>query len=215
MLLIQILYYYVHVLHYFLCLFRLSLLLITYKGYTCFYIYQKEKLDVEFKKSSQNLNLGEDYFVWFSDKRLTLDKGVMRKGGVLPPSISLVNPLLERVPFKIGRKKTILTVPSLDTPVCEWQVKSLSNDLKLNGYDEDHEWYIVSVDTPFAQARFIKENNIDKNIIFLSDYSEHRFMSDSGLRIQELNIYTRAVITCDSNNMVIDVVIPQDITHLP
>lgn len=170
---------------------------------------------MEFKKSSKNLNLGEDYIVWFSDMRLTLDKGVMRKGGLLPPSISLVNPDLEVVSFKLGRKKTILTIPSLDTPVCEWQIKSLSNELKNNGCDLGHEWYVISVDTPFAQSRFIKENKIDENIKFLSDYSDHRFMSDSGLRIKELNIFSRAVIKCDENNVVIDIVIPQDITHLP
>lgn len=170
---------------------------------------------MEFKKSTKNLILGEDYFVWFGDMQLTLDKGIMRKGGLLPPNNSLVNTSLEIVPFKMGRKKTILTVPSLDTPVCEWQVKSLSNNLKANCCDEDHDWYVISVDTPFSQARFIKENNINKKIIFLSDYSDHRFMSDSGLRIKELNIYSRAVITCDKNNVVLDIVIPQDITHLP
>lgn len=170
---------------------------------------------MEFKKSDKNINLGVDYFVWFADKRLTLDKGIMHKGGLLPPNISLVNTSLEIVPFKYGKKKTILTVPSLDTPVCEWQIKSLSNNLKANGYEQDHEWFVVSVDTPFAQARFIKENDIDKNITFLSDYADHRFMSDSGLRIKELNLYARAVIACDENNVVLDVIIPQDITHLP
>lgn len=170
---------------------------------------------MEFTKSSKNLNLGEDYIVWFSDMRLTLDKGVMRKGGLLPPSTSLVNPNLEVVSFRLGTKKTILTIPSLDTPVCEWQIKSLSNELKNNGCDVGHEWYVISVDTPFAQSRFIKENEIDENIKFLSDYSDHRFMSDSGLRIKELNIFSRAVIECDENNVVIDIVIPYDITHLP
>ncbi|MBC6556214.1 redoxin family protein [Citrobacter braakii] len=170
---------------------------------------------MEFKKSTENLMLGEDYCVWFADMRLTLDKGIMRKGGVLPPSISLVNTALEKVSFKMGKKKTILTVPSLDTPVCEHQIKSLSNDLRINGDDENHEWFVVSVDTPFAQTRFINENNIDKSIVFLSDYSDHRFMSDSGLRIIELNIYARAVITCDENNVILDAFIPKDITTLP
>ena len=170
---------------------------------------------MEFKKSINNLTLGDDYVIWFSDMRLTLDKGIMRKGSLLPPSISLVNQSLEVVYFNTGKKKTILTVPSLDTPVCEWQIKSLSNDLKNNAFIEDHEWYVISVDTPFAQDRFIKENNIDKSIVFLSDYSDHRFMSDTGLRIKELNLFARSVITCDENNMILDVIIPQDITHPP
>lgn len=170
---------------------------------------------MEFKKSINNLRLGEDYVIWFSDMRLTLDKGNMRKGGMLPPSISLVNPSLELVNFNTGRKKTILTVPSLDTPVCEWQIKALSNDLKANNGIKNHDWYVISVDTPFAQARFIKEHDIAQNITFLSDYSDHRFMSDSGLRIKELNLYARSVITCNENNIIANVIIPQDITHLP
>ncbi|MEG1247556.1 MAG: redoxin family protein [Citrobacter sp.] len=170
---------------------------------------------MEFKKSNKNIRLGEDYVVWFDDMRLTLDKGIMSKGCVLPPSLSLVNTSMEYETFNTGKKKTILTIPSLDTPVCEWQIKSLSNDLKVNGCDKNHEWYVISVDTPFAQDRFIRENEIDENIIFLSDYSDHRFMSDCGLRIKELNLFARSIITCDECNVVLDVIIPHDITHLP
>ena len=40
-------------------------------------------------------------------------------------------------------------------------------------------------------------------------------MSDTGLRIQELNIFARAKIECDENNVVQSITIPRDITQLP
>ncbi|EAA2775808.1 thiol peroxidase, partial [Salmonella enterica] len=61
-------------------------------------------------------------------------------------------------------------------------------------------YYVVSIDTPCAQARFIKEHNINSKIRFLSDYAEQRFMSNTRLRIIEINISARAVIEYDENN---------------
>ncbi|EQA8868589.1 redoxin family protein [Citrobacter braakii] len=170
---------------------------------------------MEFKKSTINLNFGKDHKVRFGDTYFSLDKGIMSKGGRLPQSVDLVTPTMKTDYFIDGQKKTILTVPSLDTPVCEWQVKKLSDDLKQGLVAHDRKWYVVSVDTPFAQARFIRENNISKEIIFLSDFTEHRFMSDTGLRIKELNLFARAIIICDEHNIVQDIVVPQDVTHLP
>ena len=40
-------------------------------------------------------------------------------------------------------------------------------------------------------------------------------MVNTGLRIIELNIFARAVIKCDKNNIVDEVLIPKDITQLP
>ncbi|EAU3478378.1 thiol peroxidase, partial [Salmonella enterica] len=48
--------------------------------------------------------------------------------------------------------------------------------------------------------RFIKEHNINSKIRFLSDYAEQRFMSNTRLRIIEINISARAVIEYDENN---------------
>ncbi|EJG6851224.1 redoxin family protein [Salmonella enterica] len=166
-------------------------------------------------KSSHHLDFGRDYTVYFGTTRLTLDKGIMLKGGRLPLVTSLCTPSLENSKFNTGRKKTILTVPSLDTPVCENQIKSLSDLFHAGTADITRDWYVVSVDTPFAQARFIKEHNIHPGIIFLSDYADHRFMSDTGLRIQELNLFARAILECDERNMVERIVVPQNITHIP
>lgn len=113
-----------------------------------------------------------------------------------------------------GVRKIIYTVPSLDTPVCEHQIKSVSA-LMDRGNIGDCDIYVISVDTPFAQSRFITANNINEKIKFLSDYADHGFMCNTGLRIIELNIFARAVIKCDKNNIVDEIIIPKDITQLP
>ncbi|WP_370607788.1 redoxin family protein [Citrobacter meridianamericanus] len=166
------------------------------------------------QKSENNIKLGVEYKLLFGDTPLTLDKGFMSEGGRLPSMTGLVAPDLSNAEVNNDIRKTIFTVPSLDTPVCEWQIKHLSNSLSDN-VDNNMLFFVVSVDTPFAQARFIKDNNINPKIRFLSDYSEHSFMEQSGLRIIELNLFARAIIECDDNNIVQRVTIPRDITHVP
>ncbi|ECI0671017.1 peroxiredoxin [Salmonella enterica] len=74
---------------------------------------------------------------------------------------------------------------------------------------------VPSLDTPFAQARFIREHDIHPGITFVSDYACRQFLDNSGLKINELSIFARALIECDENNVVTRVIVPRDITHLP
>lgn len=172
---------------------------------------------MELIKSSKNIILGQDYNVRYGNSVLTLEIGFMTEGSPLPPVYSLVTPELNQTVLPTGVHKILFTVPSLDTQVCEWQIKNLSETLSNKESDDvnDIHYYVISVDTPFAQARFIRENNINPKIHFLSDYADHRFMSDTGLRIIELNVFTRAIIECDENNRVLSVTIPEEITQVP
>ncbi|MFP2414694.1 redoxin family protein [Citrobacter braakii] len=126
----------------------------------------------------------------------------------------LVTPELNKSGSPDGCCKTIFTVPSLDTHVCERQIKRLSDSFAYPA-DDNTVYFVVSVDTPFAQARFIKENAINPRNRFLSDYAEHRFMEQTGLRIVELNLFARAVIECDENDIVRRITVPRDITQVP
>ncbi|MGL5456647.1 MAG: redoxin family protein [Citrobacter telavivensis] len=164
--------------------------------------------------SEHNITLGKDFELTFGDVRLSLDNGFMHPGGALPTSSGLVAPDLSQGKIDTGIRKIIYTVPSLDTPVCEHQIKSVSALLD-KGELTDYDIYVISVDTPFAQSRFIKENCINDKIKFLSDYADHCFMTSTGLRIKELNIFARSVIKCDENNIVEEALIPKDITKLP
>jgi thioredoxin-dependent peroxiredoxin len=98
-----------------------------------------------------------------------------------------------------GKIKLISTFPSLDTPVCDLQVKefnkrasALSSDIAVIG---------ISKDLPFAQKRFCSENSI-KNETVLSDYKTSSFGSNYGLLIEGLYLLARAVLIIDKNDIV-------------
>jgi len=93
--------------------------------------------------------------------------------------------------------KLISSFPSLDTPVCDLQVKefnkssaALSSDIAVIG---------ISKDLPFAQSRFCSLNEI-KDETVLSDYRYSSFGINYGLLIKELNLLARAALIIDKNN---------------
>jgi thiol peroxidase len=64
---------------------------------------------------------------------------------------------------------------------------------------EDVVVYTVSVDLPFAQARWCGNAEIDK-VKTLSDYQERSFGLDYGLLIKELKLLARAVLVIDRDD---------------
>lgn len=120
--------------------------------------------------------------------------------GKIAPDFKVVNQdLKEESLHEYGSKiKIITSFPSLDTPVCDLQVKEfnkrsidLSPDIIILG---------ISKDLPFAQKRFCQDNNI-KNIKVLSDYRYSSFGVNYGLLIKELNLLARAVLILDKKNV--------------
>ena len=122
------------------------------------------------------------------------------KVGERAPDFKVVSQDLKDVSladFK-GKIKIISTFPSLDTPVCDLQVKefnkrsaTLSADIVVIG---------ISKDLPFAQKRFCQENSI-KNETVLSDYKTSSFGINYGLLIKELNLLARSVHIIDKNDV--------------
>ncbi|MFH0877566.1 MAG: thiol peroxidase [Candidatus Omnitrophota bacterium] len=111
-----------------------------------------------------------------------------------------------------GKIKIINSFPSLDTPVCDLQVKefnkralSLANEVVVIG---------ISRDLPFAQKRFCQAHAI-KNVVILSDYKTSSFGINYGLQIKELNLLARAVLVLDKNDIVRYVQIVAELTHAP
>ncbi len=95
-----------------------------------------------------------------------------------------------------GKTRFFNVVPSLDTPVCNKQTKRFNEELKTLG--DKVAAYTVSLDLPFAQARFCTEANID-NLKNLSDVHNHSFGEHYGVLISDLPIplLARAVIVVD------------------
>lgn len=99
-----------------------------------------------------------------------------------------------------GKPSLISVVPSLDTPVCSTQTKAFSD--KLGALGDKVNAVTVSLDLPFAQARFCNAENI-KNMQTASDYMDREFGMNYGLLIDELKVLARAVIVLDSDNKIV------------
>ncbi len=80
-----------------------------------------------------------------------------------------------------GKARLFNVVPSLDTPVCNKQTKRFAEELTALG--DKIAAYTVSLDLPFAQARFCTEANIE-NLKNLSDVHNHSFGQHYGVLIQ-------------------------------
>lgn len=88
-----------------------------------------------------------------------------------------------------GRTRLITSVPSLDTPVCDSETRRFNEEAaKLS----DVEMLVISVDLPFAQARFCQTAGI-KNVKTLSDHRDVSFGKAYGTLIKELRLLSRAV----------------------
>jgi thioredoxin-dependent peroxiredoxin len=98
-----------------------------------------------------------------------------------------------------GKVKIITTVPSLDTPVCDAETRRFNEEAsKLPG---DVQILSVSMDLPFAQARWCGAAGVDK-VTTLSDYQRAEFGEKYGTLIKELHLLARAVFVVDKNDQV-------------
>ena len=109
-----------------------------------------------------------------------------------------------------GKIKVVNFFPSLDTPVCDLQVKEFNK--KAAGLSPDIVVIGVSKDLPFAQARFCSLNEI-KNEVVLSDYRFSSFGLNYGFLIKELNLLARGTIIIDQNQRIRYIQLVSEITH--
>ena len=130
----------------------------------------------------------------------TINIGTPPKIGEKIENFYLIDDKLNKVKLSDLKKKwTIISFfPSLDTKVCSLQVKYFSDYVKKL---KDIAMINVSVDLPFAQQRFCKENKISKKTHVLSDY-RHDFASKTNLLIKEVHLLCRGVMVIDQKNVV-------------
>lgn len=111
-----------------------------------------------------------------------------------------------------GKVKIISVTPSLDTPVCDIQAKRFNSEAaKLS---DETVVLNMSVDLPFAIARFCAAGGIDK-IKTLSDYKDVSFGTAYGLLIKELRLLTRAIFVIGKDDTVAYVEYVKEITEQP
>lgn len=95
--------------------------------------------------------------------------------------------------------KLISVVPSLDTGVCDAQTKRFNEEAASFG--DSVAILTVSVDLPFAQARWCGANGIE-NVETLSDYKTNAFGEAYGVLIKELKLDMRAIFVIDKNDTI-------------
>ena len=97
-----------------------------------------------------------------------------------------------------GKVKIISVVPSIDTPVCDAQTRRFNEEASKLG---DVQILTVSMDLPFAQARWCGAAGVDK-ITMISDFKDRDFGNKYGVLIKELGLLARAVFVVDKNDNV-------------
>ncbi|MFH1189844.1 MAG: thiol peroxidase [Candidatus Omnitrophota bacterium] len=154
-----------------------------------------------------------DAKITFKSKPLSLAGRNIREG-MRAPDFTATDPNLKKVRLSDykGSVRVVTSFLSLDTPVCDLQVKEFNKQAK-----ELSEGVViigVSQDLPFAQKRFCESNHIDK-VITLSDYMTNSFGINYGLLIRELRLLARAVIIIDKDDVIRYVQVVEEATHAP
>src|SRR3989338_954049 len=136
--------------------------------------------------------------VTFKGNPMTLVGRQLRVGTRAPNFKVVSNDLKEISLVNFQEKiKIISSFPSLDTPVCDLQVKEFNK--RSARFSPDVVVFGISKDLPFAQRRFCEMNQI-KNEVVLSDYKHSSFGINYGLLIKELNLLGRAVFILDKGD---------------
>lgn len=123
------------------------------------------------------------------------------KAGDKAPDFTLNKSLVDEVSLSSfsGKVKLISVVPSLDTGVCDAQTRRFNEEAA--GLGDNVEILTVSVDLPFAQARWCGAAGVDK-VTTLSDYKTRSFGQAYGVFIKELALDMRAIFVVDQNDTI-------------
>ena len=138
--------------------------------------------------------------VTFQGMPLTL-VGEGLSAGDKAPEFNLLDNALSPVrlsDFK-GRVCLLLTVPSLDTPVCDMETRRFNQEASQLG--ADIAVLAVSMDLPFAQKRWCGAAGIEQ-VQTLSDHRDASFGQSYGVLVKELRLLARAVFVVDQEGVI-------------
>ena len=97
-----------------------------------------------------------------------------------------------------GKVRIVCAVPSIDTPVCDREVRQFNQDAAaLPGV----EVYTVSMDLPFAAKRWCAAAGIDK-VKTLSDYKDRSFGPAWGVYAPAKGLFARAVFVVGKDDTI-------------
>jgi thiol peroxidase len=138
--------------------------------------------------------------ITFKGNPLTL-VGTELKVGDKAPDVTVLGNDLSPVRLSSYRGKVCIVsvVPSLDTPVCDMQTRKFNE--AAGNLADNVVILALSMDLPFAQARWCGAAGIDK-VVTLSDHRDAAFGEATGLLIKELRLLARAVFVVDQDGVI-------------
>ena len=116
--------------------------------------------------------------------------------------------------FKLGEvkgRKLIVAVPSLDTSVCDLEVRRFNAE--ATGF-ANTTVITISMDLPFAQKRWCGAAGVDK-LVTVSDYKDRDFATKYGVLLPNVGLLARAVFLLDADNTVRYVEYVPEVTSHP
>ncbi len=151
--------------------------------------------------------------VIFKGEPLTLVGAELKEGQAAPDFVLAGNDLSEvKLSDYEGKIKVICSVPSLDTGVCDVEMRRFNEEAALLG--SEVVILTVSMDLPFAQARWCGALKVAR-VVTLSDYKEGVFGRAYGVLIKELHLLARCVWVVDQEGEIRYAQLVREVTQEP
>ena len=138
--------------------------------------------------------------VTFKGSPLTLVGPEIQVGDRAPDFKVLANDMSEvSLGTDSAKVRLILSVPSLDTPVCDEETRKFNEEAA--SFPDNVVVYTISCDLPFAQGRWCGAAKV-ANLRTLSDHRDVNFGETFGTHVKELRLLSRAVFLVDQSDIV-------------
>ncbi|OPZ28606.1 MAG: putative thiol peroxidase [Lentisphaerae bacterium ADurb.BinA184] len=137
----------------------------------------------------------------------------VRVGETAPDFTALSNALAEvRLGDSRGLVRVLVTVPSLDTPVCDLEARRFNEEAARLGTQV--RVLVVSMDLPFAQRRWCGAAGVS-GVETLSDHRDACVGLAYGVLIKELRLLARAVFVIGKDDKLAYAEVVPEIVHEP
>ncbi|RYL93783.1 thiol peroxidase [Sporolactobacillus sp. THM7-4] len=149
--------------------------------------------------------------VTFGGKPVELLGNQVHVGDKAPDFSALDNELKEKTLNDYSGVRIIISVPSLDTGVCDAESRRFNEAAsRLDGVTV----ITVSVDLPFAQKRWCGAAGLN-DAVTLSDHRDLSFGEAYGVVLEGLRLLARAVFVVDSSDQVVYTEYVNEVTYHP
>lgn len=151
--------------------------------------------------------------VTFQGNTLHLEGNLPAAGQKAPDFTLLANDLSPRgLKDYAGKVLVLVCVPSLDTPVCDMEVRRFNTEAAA--LSDTVKIVAASCDLPFAQARWCGAAGVTA-VESASDYKDVSLGKNYGVLIQELRLLARAIFVIAPDGTLAYSQLVPEVTHEP